>query len=58
MKPGACIGHLAETVGCSFNEVLADGVVAPGIVVGRVLLARNELLRVEELAVGSATNLI
>ena len=38
--------------------LLAHGVVAPGVVVGGVLLARDQLLGVEELAVGASTNLI
>ena len=37
---------------------LAHGVVAPGVVVGGVLLARDQLLRVEELTVGASTDLI
>ena len=39
------------------DDLLADGVVAPGVVVGRVLLPRHQLLRVEQLAVRSSPNL-
>ena len=37
---------------------LTDGVVATGVVVGGVLLAGDELLRVEELAVGAGADLV
>ncbi len=37
---------------------LTYGVVAPGIVVGGILLAADELLGVEELAVGPGSNLV
>ena len=38
--------------------LLADGVVTSGVVVGGILFACDQLLRVEELAVGSSTDLI
>ena len=38
--------------------LLAHGVVAPGVVVGGILLARDQLLRVEQLTVGAGTDLI
>ncbi len=34
------------------------GVVAPGVIVGRVLLARDELLWMEQVSVRSGTHLI
>ncbi len=37
---------------------LTHGVVAPGIVVGSILLPADQLLGVEELAVGSGSNLV
>ena len=37
---------------------LTDGVVATGVVVGGVLLAGDELLRVEQLAVGAGADLV
>jgi hypothetical protein len=58
LKPGALIGHLSETIRSSFNEVLADGVVTPGIVVGSILLPGNELFWVKQLAICSAANLV
>merc|ERR1719446_289490 len=40
------------------DDLLADRVVAAGVVVGGVLLARDELLRVVELAVGARADLV
>ena len=40
------------------DDLLPDNVVAPGVVVGRVLLAGDQLLRVEELAVGPDPHLV
>ena len=40
------------------NDLLANGVVTPGIVIGSIFFACDELLRVEELAVGASANLI
>ena len=40
------------------NDLLADGVVAPGIVVGSVLLASHQLLGVEQLAIGASADLV
>ena len=38
--------------------LLAHGVVAPGVVVGGILLARDQLVGVEELAVGAGADLV
>jgi hypothetical protein len=40
------------------DNKLTNGVVAPGVVVGGILLSSDELLRVEELAIGSSPHLI
>ena len=40
------------------NDSLADGVVTSGVVVGSILLASDQLLGVEELAVWTSANLI
>jgi hypothetical protein len=37
---------------------LTNSIVAPGVVVGRILLATHKLLRVEELAIGPSSNLV
>jgi hypothetical protein len=39
-------------------SILTDGVVTTRVVVRRILLTRDELLRVKELTVGTSTNLI
>ena len=50
--------QFASPVQHQVNDLLADGVVATGVVVGSVLLPSDQLLRVEELAVGSCAHLI
>jgi len=42
----------------NWNILRTDSVVSPGVVVGGILLATDQLLRVEELAVGPSSNLI
>ena len=42
----------------NLDLLLADGVVAAGVVVGGVLLACDQLLGVEQLAVGPGTHLV
>jgi len=58
LEPGALVGQLANTVQNQVNDLLADGVVTTGVVVGRILLAGDQLLRVKQLAVSTGTNLI
>ena len=58
LEPGALVGKLPDPVQNQVNNLLADGVVTPGVVVGRVFLACDELLRVEQLAVGSSPDLV
>ena len=52
------ISHSSDPVHGNFNLLLADGVVAPGVVVGGVLLASDQLLRMEELAVCPGPDLV
>ena len=54
----ALVSKLADTIQNQVNNLLADGVVTPGVVVGRVLLARDELLGVKELAVDAGPDLV
>ena len=42
----------------NLDLLLADGVVAAGVVVGGVLLARDQLLGVEQLAVGAHSHFV
>ena len=58
LEPGALVGELADAVEHKIDDLLAYGVVAAGVVVGRVLLAGDELLRVEELAVDPRADFI
>ena len=58
LEPGALVGQLADTIQDEVDDLLADGVVAAGVVVGRILLAGDELLRVEQLPVCTSTNLV
>merc|ERR1711902_376755 len=58
LKSGALVGKLTDTVQDKIDNLLSDGVVAPGIVVSGVLLAVDELLRVVELLVSSHSGLV
>ena len=50
--------QLTSPVQNQVDDLLADGVVTAGVVVGRVFLASDQLLRVEQLAVGTRADLI
>ena len=52
------ISQLPDPVQHQVNNLLPNGVVPPGIVVGSVLLASDQLLGVEQLAVGSSSYLV
>jgi len=58
LETSALIGELSDTVEAEINNLLTDGVVTTGEVVGGILLTRDELLGVEELSVGAGTDLI
>merc|ERR1711935_760585 len=58
LETGALVGELAGPVKDEVNDFLADRVVATSVVVGGVFLARNQLLGVEELTVGSRADFI
>ena len=58
LEPGALVSKLPDPVQNQVNNLLADGVVAPGVVVGGVLLAVDQLLGVVELLVGSNSGLV
>jgi hypothetical protein len=58
LQPSALVSQLPDPVQNKVNNLLANGVVTPGIIVGSILLAIDELLRVEELAVSSTPGLI
>ena len=58
LQTGALVGQLTDPVEDEVDDLLADGVVAAGVVVGSVLLASDELLGVEELTVGAGADLV
>ncbi|KAG5463241.1 MAG: hypothetical protein BJ554DRAFT_782, partial [Olpidium bornovanus] len=58
LEAGAVVCELPDAVEDQVDDLLADGVVAAGVVVCRVFLARDQLLRVEELAVGAGADLV
>lgn len=58
LQASAVVCELADTVEDQVNNLLADGVVATREVVRGVLLAGDQLLRVEELAVGARADFV
>src|SRR5688572_30316577 len=58
LETSALIGQLADAVEHDVDDLLANCVVATGVVVGGILLTGDQLLRVEELAVSTRANLI
>ena len=50
--------HFPDFVEHGVDDLLADGVVTARVVVGRVLLAADQLLGVEQLAVGASADLV
>ena len=58
LQAGALVGQFADAVQHQVDNLLADGVVAASVIVGRVLLARDQLLGVEQAAVGAGAHLV
>ena len=58
METSALLRQFADSVKNKVDNLLSDGVVTTGIVVGSIFLASDELFRVEELAVGSHSDLV
>ena len=58
LETGALVSQLPDAIQDLINEFFADGVVTTGVVVGSILLAGDHLLRMEELTVGTGTDLI
>jgi len=58
LETSALISKLSDSVEAEINNLLTNGVMSSGEVVGGVLLTRDELLWVEELSVGSGSDLI
>ena len=51
LETGAVVGELSDSVEDIVDDLLADGVVATSVVVGRIFFASDELLGVVELGV-------
>ena len=58
LKARALVSQLANTVQNKVDNLLANGVMSTSIVVGSIFLSGDQLLRVEQLAVGSSTDFI
>jgi len=58
LETSAVISELSDAIKDEVDDLLADGVVTTGVVVGSILLAGDELLRVVELTVGASSDFI
>ncbi len=58
LQTRALLALLTDLVEHDVDDLLADGVVAARVVVGRVLLARDQLVGVEQLAVQPRAHLV
>ncbi len=58
LKTGTVVSKLSGSVKDKVNNLLSDGVVTTGVVVGSILLTGDQLLRVVQLSVGSSADLI
>jgi len=58
LETSAVVSELTDTVEAEVDNLLTNGVVTTGEVVGSILLTRDQLLGVEQLTVGAGTNLI
>jgi len=58
LETSALIGELSDSVEAEIDDLTSDGVVTSGEVVGGILLSGDELLGVEQLSVGSGSDLI
>jgi len=58
LETSAVISKLSDSVQAKINDFLSNGVVTSGEVVGGIFLTGDELFRVEELSVGTSSDLI
>jgi hypothetical protein len=58
LESSALIGKLSDSVEAEINDFLTNGVMSSGEVVGSVFFTGDELLWMEELSVGTGSNLI
>ena len=57
LETSTLIGQLSDSVEHQVNDLLTDGVVTSGVVVGGIFFAGDQLLGVEELSVGTGSDL-
>ena len=58
LKTRALVSQFPNSVQDKVNDLLANGVVPSGIVIGSIFLACDEVLRVENLEAGASVNVI
>jgi hypothetical protein len=58
LQTSAVVSKLADAVQYEVHDLLADSVVATGVVVGSILLTRDDLLRMVQLTISSSADLI
>ena len=58
LETSALIGELSDSVEAEINDFLTNGVMSSGEVVGSIFFTGDELLWMEELSVGTGSNLI
>ena len=58
LKTSALFRQLADSVKNKIYDLLSNGIVATGVVVGSILLSSDELFRVEELTISSHSDFI
>jgi len=58
LKTGTLVSKLSDSVETEINDFFTNGVVTSGEVVGGILFTRDELLWMEELSVGTSSDLI
>jgi hypothetical protein len=58
LKTSAVVGQLSQAVQHKVDDLLADSVVTTGVVVGSILLAGDDLLRVVQLTVGAGAHFV
>jgi len=58
LKTGTLVGELSDSVENQVNDFFTDGVVTSGVVVSGILFTGDQLFWVEELSVGSGSDLV
>jgi hypothetical protein len=58
LESSTLVSQLSDSIQAKIYDLLSDGVVTTSVVVSGILLSGDQLLRVEQLSVGSSTDLI